>query len=318
MKYVFLLLLSGLLVTAPGFAQNGTANPTGSQGYLLGPGDEITGKVLGEPQFDFVATIDEDGKIEVPFFDQPVIAKCKTERELRADITQLLARYLRNPQASIRVTERNSRPKVTITGEVRQPQQIDLTRRAHLLELISFAGNETDKSSGIIQVFRTRAPLCSEEEMNGGNDSGFFSVKTYSLTSMQSGIETANPEIFPGDVIVLQKASPVYVTGEVEKPGEYSIPEQGLPLMQAIAMANGMTRDAKRKSVNIYRRKEGSVEPEVITVNYRAIASGDAKEILLQPNDIVEVGKGRKSAWDILYEAALGVPSRMPLPVRSY
>ncbi|MCV4725945.1 polysaccharide biosynthesis/export family protein, partial [Escherichia coli] len=45
-------------------------------GYLIGPGDEITGKVLGEPQFDFVATVDEDGRIEVPFFDKPVDARC--------------------------------------------------------------------------------------------------------------------------------------------------------------------------------------------------------------------------------------------------
>ena len=42
------------------------------KGYLIGPGDEITGKVLGEKEFDFVATVDEDGKIEVPFFDKPV------------------------------------------------------------------------------------------------------------------------------------------------------------------------------------------------------------------------------------------------------
>ena len=35
-------------------------------------------------------TVDEDGKIEVPFFDKPVVAKCRSERELRADISALL------------------------------------------------------------------------------------------------------------------------------------------------------------------------------------------------------------------------------------
>ena len=38
-------------------------------GYLIGPGDVITGRVLGESQFDFTATIGEDGKFQVPFFE---------------------------------------------------------------------------------------------------------------------------------------------------------------------------------------------------------------------------------------------------------
>src|SRR3982751_6297553 len=86
------------------------------QGYLIGPGDEISGKVLGEEQFDFTSTVDEDGKIEVPFFDKPVVAVCKTERDLRLEIAKLLGKYLKSPQLSVRVTKRN-RPPVSIYGE---------------------------------------------------------------------------------------------------------------------------------------------------------------------------------------------------------
>ncbi|MCV4933311.1 hypothetical protein OFC23_33110, partial [Escherichia coli] len=75
---------------------------------------------------------------------KPVDARCKTERELRSEISKLLARYLKNPQLSLRVTKRNSRPPVSIYGEVRQQQQVELTRRAYLLELISFAGGVTE------------------------------------------------------------------------------------------------------------------------------------------------------------------------------
>src|SRR5829696_404534 len=132
------------------------------KGYLIGPGDEITGKVLGEKDFDFVATVDEDGKIEVPFFDKPVVAKCRSERELRTDITGLLAKYLRTPQASVRVTQRNSRPPISVYGEVRQQQQFVLTRTTYLLEVISAAGGVTEKSGGTIQVFRTRPPICGD------------------------------------------------------------------------------------------------------------------------------------------------------------
>ncbi len=312
------LLLLFLLVLGPVFEAGAQeAAPDASvQGYRIGPGDEVTGKVLGEPQFDFVSTVDEDGKISVPFVDDPVTAQCLTERELRTEVNKFLSRYLRNPQTNIRVTQRNSRPPVSIYGEVKQQGQVPLTRRAYLLELITYAGGETEKSGGSIQVFRTRPQVCPGDTVESWAGSGdMVPTRTYSLASMRQGIEGSNPEILPGDVIIVQKASPVYITGEVLRPGEFSIPEGGLPLMQAIAMASGLTREAKSKKINIYRRKDGSVEPEVIEVDYNAIKNGEEKEVLLRPNDIVDVGKAKKSFLDVLYEAAIGLPNRVPLPV---
>lgn len=293
--------------------------PDAQKGYMIGPGDEITGKVLGEPQFDFVATVDEDGKIEVPFFDKPVVAKCRSERELRSDITTLLAKYLRSPQASIRVTGRNSRPPVSIYGEVRQQQQVVLTRRAYLLELISFAGGVSEKSGGMIQVFRTRPPICTDPSVQSDWKSDTASMldvpsRLYSLASLRQGREEANPEIFPGDIIIVQKAAPVYITGEVIKPGEMSIPEGGLPLTQAVAMASGITREAKTKTIKIYRRKVGSAEPQVIAVNYDQIKKGTQKDVMLEPFDIVEVDKAGKKFTDYLLEFATGIPNRLPIP----
>jgi protein involved in polysaccharide export with SLBB domain len=317
-----ILFLSFAIVMAVNAVIAQTPSVDGDQprGYLLGPGDEITGKVLGEPQFDFVATIDEDGRIEVPFFDQPINAMCLTERELRTEVTKLLSKYLRSPQASIRVTKRNSRPPVSIYGEVRQQQQVDLTRRAFLLELISFAGGETEKSGGMIQIFRTRPPLCSDAKLDPewGTNGQDVPSRMYSLASLRQGREESNPEILPGDIIIVQKAAPVYVTGEVMRPGELSIPEGGLPLLQAVAMASGMTREAKTKNIKVFRRKPGSIEPEVLIANFDNIKKGVEKEIMLEPFDIVEVGKAPKKFTDYLLEFATGVPNRIPIPIRPY
>lgn len=306
-----------ILCAAIGIAgQTTPVDPETQRGYLLGPGDEITTKVLGEEQFDFVATIDEDGRIEVPFFDKPIDAKCKSERELRTDITNLLKRYLKNPQASVRVTKRNSRPPVSIYGEVRQQQQVDLTRRAYLLELISFAGGETEKAGGMVQVFRTRSPICTDPaaERNWATTGLDVPSRMYTLASLRQGREEANPEILAGDIIVVQKAAPVYVTGEVIKPGELNIPEGGLPLTQAIAMASGITREAKTKNLKIYRRKSGSPDPEVITANYDQIKKGTQKDIMLVPFDIVEVDKAPKKFSEYLLEFVVGVPNKVIRP----
>ncbi len=289
------------------------------RGHLLGPGDEITVRVLGETQFDFVASIDEEGRLEVPFFDEPMQVKCKSERELRSELTTLLKKYLISPQVNVRVTKRNSRPPVSIYGEVRAQQQVDLTRRAYLLELISLTGGVTEKAGGMVQVFRTRNPLCGPATDGDGDWSGSgldVPSRLYSLASLRQGREEANPEIFPGDIIVVQKAAPVYVTGEVIKPGELDIPEAGLPLTQAIAMASGITREAKSKNVKIFRRKEGSPQPEVIAVNYQMIKDGKQEDVMLKPFDIVEVDKAKKSIGDILLDAVIGIPGRVPLPIR--
>jgi polysaccharide biosynthesis/export protein len=308
-------------LTQTTFAQETTAIQT--SGYLIGPGDVVEGKFLSESAYDFTATVDEDGKFEVPFFDKPISAMCRTEKELRIEVTKVVAKYLRNPQVSVQVKERKSRPPATIYGEIRQPQQLNLTRQARLMDIISFAGGPTEKTNGIIQVFRTQPLMCappnekSDWKISSENSLDVPS-RIYSLTSIRQGNDESNPVIYPGDIIILQKAAPVYVVGEVLRPGEMTIPEGGLPLMQAVAMASGVSREAKTKDIKIYRRKQGSPQPEVLAVNYDLIKKGQQKDIILEPFDIVEVGKAKKKFTDYLLEFATGLPSRIPIPMRTF
>jgi protein involved in polysaccharide export with SLBB domain len=312
--FVFAL---GFVLTVSG--QNvPVVDTTTHKGYLIGPGDEITGKVLGEPQFDFVATVDENGKIEVPFVDTPITAKCLSEPELRTEVTTLLSKYLKKPGLSLRVTDRKSRPPVSIYGEVRQQQQFNLTRRAYLLELLTVAGGESEKSGGIVTVFRTRPPMCTNAEQAAAwkNVDGGIGApsRDFSIANLRQGQEGSNPEILPGDVILVHKAAPVYITGEVVKPGELNIPEEGLLLTQAVAMSNGITREARTKNITIRRRKTGSPEPELIAVNFDQIKKGQQKDVLLQAFDIVVVDKAKKTIGDVLMQALIGLPNRIPIP----
>ena len=317
---LFLILLFGSCQLQT-FAQTPPPDTGAPKGYLIGPGDEITGKVLGETQFDFVSTVDEDGKIEVPFFDKPVAAMCKSERELRIEVAKLLSKYLKSPQLSLRVTQRNSRPPVSVYGEVRQQgQPFTLTRRVQLLDVLSAAGGTTEKSGGIIQVYHTRPPICADEsamaEWKAGTASGSdVPSKTFNLVDVRQGAENSNPEIFPGDIIVVPKAGSVYVVGEVVKPGEMSIPEGGLPLSQALAMASGITREAKTKAIKVYRRKPGAPQPEEMSINFDRLRKGEEKDLLLQPFDIVEVGKAPKKFVDYLKDFGIGMTNRLPIPL---
>ena len=314
-----IIALAGL--TAVSSAQGIVPVADTSRGYLIGPGDVLTIKALGEPTFEVdKISVDELGRLRVPYVKSPLVASCKTERELEAEVTEAWSKFLRNPQVNLRVTERLSRPPVSVYGEVQKQSQFDLTRKVYLLEIISVAGGVTDKSSGVIQVFRTRPPVCAAPtdpnhwSLDPENNLGVPS-RLYSVNALRQGREEANPEILPGDIIVVQKASSVYVTGEVMKPGEMGIPEGGLPITQAIAMASGTNSQAKIKDVKVYRRKTGSPQPEMIAVNLDLIKKGTASDVMLQPGDIVEVGKAPKKFMDYLVEFATGIPNRVPIPL---
>lgn len=307
LKVLFLFAVA-LFAAQLSFAQETVVTADTTRGYLIGPGDVLTITVIGEKDLEVTAvTVDEDGKIEVPFAGAPVLAKCRTERELRVDIAKLLRAYgLRNPQTTVYVKERNSRPPATLFGEIKQPQRIILTRKATLQDLLAFSGGITEKASGMIQITRTQPLLCSEgteDDWKALSSNGVsFPSRLYSIGSLRD----SNPVIYPGDIIDVQKAAPIYVVGEVMKSGELLIPEGGLPLMQAIAMASGTTREAQTKEVKVYRRKQGSAQPEVFMVNYQAIKKGTEKDMMLEPYDIVEVGKSKKSVFDIMLEIATG------------
>lgn len=308
MKQIFLLTLTLILLVQVKTAQ---VAPDAERGYLVGPGDVLTVKVLGEPQFDTVARIDEDGKFQVPFFEDRIYAKCRSERELREDVTQLLSRFLKSPQISVSVTEKKSRPPATIYGAITQPQQVDLRRKATLMELISISGGVTEEAGGMIQIFRTQPPICAEEvqqiawkqESENGLE---VPSRMYSLNSLRLGREEANPEIYPGDIIVVLRASPVYITGEVLAPQGIYLKDGGLSLTEAIAKIGGVRREAKTKDIKIYRLKDNSREREIIAVNYDLIKKGEQKDVMLEPYDIVEVDKAGKGIGQTILEIITG------------
>lgn len=82
----------------------------------------------------------------------------------------------------------------------------------------------------------------------------------------------------------------VSVTGEVEKPGKYDMPEErDLTVMEAIALAGGFTKDAAVNATKIMRGHKD--EKEIITVKITDITHKGLKDkdIALKPEDIVYV-----------------------------
>jgi len=81
----------------------------------------------------------------------------------------------------------------------------------------------------------------------------------------------------------------VYVLGEVRRPGELLL-RRKTRLLQAIALAGGLTEFADKSNVQIIRR-EGSGREVRIRIDYRKLASGERPEtnLYLEPGDTIVV-----------------------------
>lgn len=81
----------------------------------------------------------------------------------------------------------------------------------------------------------------------------------------------------------------IYVLGRVNKPGDFPIVARDISVMQALAIAGGLTPFADEKNIKILRMEQGKQRP--IPFDYRKIRRGKSLEqnISLQAGDVIVV-----------------------------
>jgi polysaccharide export outer membrane protein len=266
----------------------------GIKSYLLGPGDVLDVRVFGQPELTTTVQVDSDGNLSaLPFLETPIKAKCRSDKDVQKDIATAYAKFINNPQVSVRIAERNSRQPATVFGAVRQPTRIEMKRRVRLNELMAVSGGFTERAAGTIQILHTEPLMCPEagEEAEAAPIDGTrIPLQIVKIGDLRAGKAEANPVIRPGDYVLVTEAEPVYITGAVMSPGGIFLREQ-LMLSRAIAMVGGTRKEAKLSDVKVFRQVPGSPNQEVISVNLEAIKKNQQPDFLLQPYDVIEVSE---------------------------
>lgn len=280
---------------APTQGPSGPAAGVDSQGirnYLLGPGDLIDVRVFAQPDLNATAEVDSDGNISsLPFLENPIPARCRTEKQLQKDIAAAYGKYIKNPQVSVRIMERKSRQPATVFGAVRQPTRIQMQRSVRLNELMAASGGFTERASGTIQILHTEPVMCpgpGEAADAAEIDGTKIPLVLVKISELRAGKPEANPVIRPGDYVLVTEAEPVYITGSVVQPQGIFIRDQ-LTLSRALAMVGGVRKEAKATDIRIYRQKPGSTEEQTILANLTLIKKRQQPDVLLEPYDIIEV-----------------------------
>ena len=278
--------------SSTGTVQSSPLDVQGLKSYLLGPGDVVEIRVFGQPDLSSTAQVDSDGNLSsLPFLEEPIPAKCRTEKAVQKDIAAAYAKLINNPQVSVRITERNSRQPATVFGAVRQSARLEMKRKVRLNEVIAASGGFTERASGTIQVLHTEPVMCPEagEEADAKPIDGTrIPLQIVKIADLRAGKIDANPIIRPGDYVLVTEAEPIYITGAVVSPQGVYLREQ-LTLSRALAMVGGTRKEAKLTDVRIYRQKPGSTEQDVIHVDVAAIKKSQKPDFLLMPYDVVEI-----------------------------
>jgi polysaccharide export outer membrane protein len=106
--------------------------------YLIGPEDILFIKVWRENDFTLPVAVRPDGKITMPLIGE-IQAADKTPMQLTKTLTELLTKYINNPDVTVFVTDVRSK-KYFIIGEVNRAGPFPLVTPTTVLEALGNAG----------------------------------------------------------------------------------------------------------------------------------------------------------------------------------
>jgi len=268
--------------------------------YRIGPGDVLEVRVLKAPELSREAVrVDQRGMIRMPMIEDDIVAACLTEVELAHKIASLYLEYKRNPNVDVFIKEFQSQT-VGVVGAVNnvrpEGMQFKLQRRVRLLELLTLAGGLSEKAGRSVNVVHTSPVLCGDSGNSTVNVSDVGTMLTYKLNDTMHGVPEANPVMRPGDIVVVPEGEQAYVVGNVMRPVTVPLKEI-ITVSKAIAMAGGTAPSTKRNRVRIIRQMAGESGKQEIYVDLTAIEKRNAIDVILLPNDIVDVPTDSKKAF---------------------
>jgi polysaccharide export outer membrane protein len=284
----------------------GNANNAGDA-YTLGPDDQIMVRALHVPEIpDKPIHIEADGSIHLPLVGR-IQAGGLTTWRLEADLTRALKEYVQEPEVSVELVEQRSQP-VTVLGAVKTPGSYQLHGRRTLIEVLSLAGGVDADAGYLLRIARRQSQGALPLPNAKPDSTGEYSVAEVNLQEVMDGkFAQSSLPVKPYDVVTVPRAKMVYVIGEVKKQGGFVLREtQHLSVLQALALAEGMTQTAGRKNAKVLRPDGDGDHRQELPVNVSDILAGKIPDAPLEPGDILFVpNSAAKSAAFRSIEAAI-------------
>jgi len=266
----------------------------------IGAGDLLEIAVFGAPEFNKQVRVSSSGDVSLPLIGVVRLAGLSTaEAEKLVEKKLLDGGYFTDPHVSIFEKEYQTQG-ISVLGEVQKPGIYPMLGSHRLFDVISAAGGTTPKAGNQVTITH--------------RDQG-QPPETVTLADAGSDSTRNNPEILPGDTVVIQKAGVVYVVGDVRMPGGFIMDKPVLTVLQALAMAQGANPTAKLNSARLIRRSGD--ERQEVPIELKKILASKAPDINMQADDILFVpNSAAKSAMrrglEAIVQTATGVAIYRP------
>ncbi len=262
--------------SAPKVALGGvTPVPEDFSKLRIQPGFLLDVEVFDEPDMSGQFRVGPSGNVLLPLAgDVHVTGYTLSEAQVAIQDALKSGGILKHPQITLDIAQ-YAPEIVSVLGEVNSPGRLQLLAPHSLLDVLSFAGGETQLAGGAIEV---------RHEVDGKVE-----TTSYHYGRNSNGDSIANVMVHDGDTVIVPRAGIVYVLGQVTRPGGFLMQEDGkLDAAQAIAMAMGTTLLASTKHIVIIRRKPDGTYIK-FEVSYKDMVKGKITPPPLQPQDIVYV-----------------------------
>jgi polysaccharide biosynthesis/export protein len=267
--------------------------------YILGPNDQI---LIRAPEADELSDkpfrVDADGFVTLPLVGKTKVSGL-TIQQFEQQLVQSLRKFILQPQATVTVVQYRSEP-VFFVGAFRNPGIYPLQGRRTLVEMLSAIGGLQPNASRRIKVMRRaesgEIPLSNTQRSPDGKSS----TVEIGLGSLR---ENVNPEedieLKPFDVITVDRAEMVYITGEVGRTGGFELGERdSISVAQAVTLAGGWQRSAKPKKARLLRPVLDTSRRSEIPLDLEKIFAGKDSDYPLLPNDVLYVPRAsRRELW---------------------
>ncbi|MCF7732341.1 MAG: polysaccharide biosynthesis/export family protein [Akkermansiaceae bacterium] len=250
----------------------------------LGPGDLVNLQIFGRKEYTRTEVpVNPDGTLTY-LQVHGYRAAGKTIDELREGLTKEVRSYITNAQVVVTPSAYRSK-KYFVLGTVIDRGAYTLDRPMTLLEATVRARGI---ATGLLE--QNTVEIADMRRAFIVRDGKKLDVDFTKL--FYEGDLTHNLQLQPGDYIYFPSniVNEVYVLGAVDAPGHTGVTES-LTALGAIGIRGGFTQAAWRKKVLIVRGSFDRKQPEVIEVDAAAILAGKAKDVLLQPRDLIYVSE---------------------------
>jgi polysaccharide export outer membrane protein len=247
-----------------------------------------------------------------------------TPRQLELILQESLRRtYMKDPHVGVFVRELQSHP-VSVVGAVKRPGVFQIRGTKTVLELLSMAEGLADDAGDTVVVMRgaTGTNGDGQVKVSSGADQETGAsasapaatgevpgeIVEINLKSLMDSVDpTFNLPVHPGDIVKVPRAGIVYVVGEVKKPGGFVLRNnENITVLQALALAEGLTRTSLKSQARIIRTDQGTDKRIETPIDLGKVLASKSSDILLQPNDILFVpDSSAKSAFYRGAEAVL-------------